>query len=225
MKHNKLFITLALCIGFSSATSRAEQTSSSSVNWIAFGIGLLAGSYIGKKLGQWLKDTPTPTIKANPTVTYKNDDMTAMVSADMSNSPIAIELKNAHYSQGKIKEMRNRFQNDKITLDILNYVLVSWYVDRITGAIEPITIAANHNIARQRWLENLSSIFIVGIPAFKAGREGPALRYTDDGSELGMEGTKYQALRIVRNRLNEIPWKQNPQLPNGPDVIEFAQSL
>jgi ADP-ribosylglycohydrolase len=76
VKYNTLLITLALCIGFSSITHCTQQTTSDGQSWTfatALGIGLLAGAYIGDKIGstvkQWLYSSAKPdnSLKIAPT--------------------------------------------------------------------------------------------------------------------------------------------------------------
>jgi ADP-ribosylglycohydrolase len=89
VKYNKLSITLALCIGFSSTTNYAQQTPSDDQSWTfatALGIGLLAGAYIGDKIGstvkQWLyKPTPSFITPSNNIVRAQPGTHDYIVSA------------------------------------------------------------------------------------------------------------------------------------------------
>ena len=149
------------------------------------------------------------------------------------------ELIAAEWSQKKIKELRektgstvqmkyDRVSNKTIYMtqnqplshlkEALDDILIDHYAQKIYAALEGIPVSE-----RGAWADELHLILIIGLDDFfNKGKERyeagklSTIDLTNDGSEIGVFGTKYKALKRVKSETDNfatIPFNNDvPQL-------------
>ncbi len=155
----------------------------------------------------------------------------------MTKEQLKKELIAAEWSQAKIKELREKtastreLKYDRIARkeyyvthnqplshlkDALNDLLIDHYAQKIRAALEAIPVNE-----RAAWADELHLILAIGLKDFyNRGKERyeagqlSTINSTNDGSEIGIEGTKYQALKRVKtatNNFTTIPFNARAQ--------------
>jgi hypothetical protein len=155
----------------------------------------------------------------------------------MTKEQLKKELIAAEWSPAKIKELREKTSStrelkyDRIARkeyyvtqnqplshlkDALNDLLVDHYAQKIYAALEAIPVNE-----RAAWADELHLILAIGRDNFfNRGKERyekgqlSVINLVNDGSEIGIEGTKYQALNRVKtatNNFTKIPFNARAQ--------------
>ena len=165
----------------------------------------------------------------------------APVQQQNPESPLQKDLRDeliaANWSQEKIKELRQK--RDSSTKDryrpegqliypvkyspsqtgspaenVLNTILIDHYAQEIYTALQAIPVNE-----RAAWADELHLILTIGLKDFLAGGKKrfdagllKAILWKDDGSEIGLLGTKYEGLKKVKKETNNfatIPFNNN----------------
>src|SRR5260221_4855019 len=155
----------------------------------------------------------------------------------MSKEQLKKELIAAEWSQAKIKELREKtastreLKYDRVTRkesyvthnqplshlkEALNDILIDHYAQKIYAALEAIPVNE-----RAAWADELHLILAIGLKDFyNRGKERyeagqlSTVNSVNDGSEIGIDGTKYQALKQVKTATNKfatIPFNARAQ--------------
>lgn len=140
------------------------------------------------------------------------------------------ELTAAHWSQEKIKELREKrdystkggmypggkliyparrssAQQEGPAEKVLNDLLIDHYAQKIRQALQAIPVDE-----RATWASDFRLILSIGLDHFL--KEGGVKRYyagqlptiggVDDGSEIGIAGTKFRAMEKIKNETNDF---------------------
>ena len=170
--------------------------------------------------------------------------------AKLKNEQIKQELIDANWSQAKIKEFRQKrdlatkdrmYPKGKLVYSVkyiydqeespaekwFNDLLIEHYAQRITAALQAVPVNE-----RTAWADDFHLILTIGLKDYLRDGKKRYLAGTlstissaDDGSEIGMLGTKYEALKRVKaatNNLVTIPF-DSAAAPMTPE--EFFKSL
>ncbi len=155
----------------------------------------------------------------------------------MTKEQLKKELIAAEWSQEKIKELREKTRStrelkyDRIARkeyyvthnqplshlkEALDDLLIDHYSQKIRAALEAIPVSE-----RAAWADEFHLILAIGLKDFyNRGKERyeagqlSTINSVNDGSEIGIEGTKYQALNRVKtatNNFTKIPFNARAQ--------------
>lgn len=237
MKNKKLLYILAFSIEFSSNnalsmswlsekfsgfTAQAQNTLGYMVNtmseWsdrktltiVGAGIILLAGYWGKDSVRKWFDNF----MNKIPEDQSKKEVKEHLLSQQEENlSPVVSILRQNNYSPNIIKTVREQNPLGPIAV-IIDKELIRYYENKISKALEPISPDKkdNEKSFRELWIEKADRI-LQGLPENeeKEGNlDARPLMKTLNGSELGLQGTKYQALMNVKKRMND---EKMPQIP------------
>jgi hypothetical protein len=155
----------------------------------------------------------------------------------MSKEQLKKELIAAEWSQNKIKELREKTSSrrelkyDRIAKkeyyethnqplshlkDALDALLIDHYDQKIRAALEGVPVSE-----RTAWVDEFQLILAIGLKDFyNRGKERyeagqlSVINSVNDGSEIGIDGTKYLALKQVKtatNNFTKIPFNAYAQ--------------
>jgi len=165
----------------------------------------------------------------------------ARVAAERIMSAIEKELMVAGWSQEKIREFRHKrdakgellypvhysiSQQDTLNQKRFNDLLINHYYQKIYTALQTVPVDE-----RAAWADELHLLLFIGLDNFKKGgkkrfEQGTLkmINYADDGSEIGAHGTKYAALKKVKettNNLQIIPFNDGKKIT----PVEFFEKI